>query len=47
MEVSVRNVSPERSSSLPEDCERELRRFFIPEYEIYERASPREAGGEW
>ncbi len=38
VEVSVRNASPERSSSLPEDCERALRRFFIPEYEIYERA---------
>jgi hypothetical protein len=38
VEVGISNVSPERSFSLSEGCERELRRFFTPEYEIYERA---------
>jgi hypothetical protein len=38
VEVGLRNVSPKRSFSLSEECERELRRFFTPEYELYERA---------
>ena len=38
VEVGVRNVSPERSFSLSEGCERDLREFFAPEYELYERA---------
>lgn len=38
VEVRVSNVSPERSFSLPEGCERELREFFAPEYRIYEQA---------
>ncbi len=36
--VGFRNVSPERSFSLSEGCERELRRFLAPEYELYKRA---------
>jgi hypothetical protein len=38
VQVGVRNVSPERSFSLSEECERELREFFRPEYRIYQRA---------
>jgi Sulfotransferase family len=38
VQVKVRNVSPERSFALSEGCERELRRFFKPDYRIYEQA---------
>jgi hypothetical protein len=38
VEVEVRNASPERSFSLSEECERELRKFFTPEYRVYEKA---------
>jgi hypothetical protein len=38
VEVSSANTSPERSVSLSEECEIELREFFAPEYRIYERA---------
>jgi hypothetical protein len=38
VEVGAANTSPERSYSLSEECERELREFFAPEYSIYERA---------
>jgi hypothetical protein len=38
VKVGVRNVSPERSFSLSEGCERDLREFFAPEYRIYEQA---------
>ncbi len=38
VKVGVRNVSPERSFSLSEGCERELREFLAPEYRIYEQA---------
>jgi hypothetical protein len=38
VEVAARNVSPERSFSLSEECEHELRTFFEPEYRIYEQA---------
>ena len=38
VEVGIKNVSPERSFSLSEECERELREFFRPEYRIYQRA---------
>ena len=38
VEVEVRNVSPERSFSLTEECKCELREYFAPEYHIYERA---------
>ena len=36
--LKVRNVSPERSFSLSEEGERELREFFKPDYRIYEQA---------
>ena len=36
--MGLRNVSPERSLSLSEQCERELRAFFQAEYRIYEQA---------
>ena len=38
VKVPVKNASPGRSFDLPEACERELRGFFAPEYEIYESA---------
>ena|SRR5215218_8099151 len=38
VDVGARNVSPKLSFSLSEECERELRKFFAPEYRIYERA---------
>jgi hypothetical protein len=38
VEVGSENTSPERSFSLSEECEIELREFFAPEYRIYERA---------
>ena len=39
VEVDVRNVSPEQSFDLSEECERDLREFFAPEYELYGRAT--------
>jgi hypothetical protein len=39
--VELKNVSPERSFSLSEECEHELREFFQPEYRIYQRAIAR------
>jgi hypothetical protein len=38
VEVGSVNTSPERSFSLSEECEIELREFFAPEYRVYERA---------
>ena len=38
VKVGVTNVSPARSFSLSEGCERELREFFEPEYRIFEQA---------
>jgi hypothetical protein len=38
VEVGYANTSPERSYSLSEECEAELREFFAPEYRIYQRA---------
>ena len=38
VEEDSANTSPERSFSLSEECEIELRTFFAPEYRIYERA---------
>ena len=38
VEVGTSNVSPERSFSLSGGCERDLREFFAPEYELYGRA---------
>jgi len=38
VEVGSVNTSPERSFSLSEEREIELRKFFDPEYRIYERA---------
>ena len=38
VEVGSANTSPERSFSLSEECEIELREFFAPEYLVYERA---------
>ena len=38
VEVGSANTSPERSSSLSEECDIELREFLAPEYRIYERA---------
>jgi hypothetical protein len=38
VEVGSANTSPERSFSLSEECEIELREFLAPEYHIYERA---------
>ena len=38
VEVGSVNTSPERSFSLSEECEIELREFFAPEYRIYERS---------
>jgi len=38
VEVSSANASPQRSYSLSEECELELREFFAPEYRIYEQA---------
>ncbi len=38
VEVGSVNTSPERSVSLSEECEIELREFFAPEYRIYEQA---------
>lgn len=38
VKVGTKNVSPKRPFSLSEECERELREFFEPEYRIYERA---------
>jgi len=38
VEVGSVNTSPERSFSLSEKCEIELREFFAPEYRIYERS---------
>ena len=38
VEVGLTNASPERSFSLTEECERDLRDFFAPEYRIYQRA---------
>ncbi len=41
VEVGSTNTSPQRSYSLSEECELELREFFAPEYRIYERAIDR------
>jgi hypothetical protein len=38
VEVGSANTSPERSFSLSDECQIELREFFAPEYLIYERA---------
>lgn len=38
VEVRTKNASPGIAWSLSEDCERELRRFFAPEYRLYEQA---------
>jgi hypothetical protein len=38
VEVGSENSSPQRSFSLSEECELELRKFFAPEYRIYEQA---------
>jgi hypothetical protein len=38
VEVGSANTSPQRSYSLSEECERELREFFAPEYRIYDQA---------
>ncbi|MDQ3602868.1 MAG: hypothetical protein M3385_03290 [Actinomycetota bacterium] len=38
VEVGSENTSPQRSFSLSEKCELELRQFFAPEYRIYEQA---------
>ncbi len=38
VEVGAANTSPERSVSLSEECEIELREYLAPEYRIYERA---------
>jgi hypothetical protein len=38
VQVSLKNVSPERAASLSETCKREVREFFTPEYLIYEQA---------
>jgi hypothetical protein len=38
VEVGSANASPERPFSLSDECEIELRKFFAPEYQIYERA---------
>ncbi len=38
VEMGIKNVSPGRSFELSGACERDLRQFFAPEYEIYERA---------
>ena len=38
VEVGSANTSPERSFSLSEEYELEVRKFFAPEYRIYERA---------
>jgi len=38
VEIGTANTSPERSYSLSDECEIELREFFAPEYRIYERA---------
>lgn len=38
VQVSLKNVSPERAASLSETCKREVREFFTPEYRIYEQA---------
>jgi hypothetical protein len=39
VEVDVTNFSPNRLSSMSEECNRELHEFFAPEYRIYERAN--------
>jgi hypothetical protein len=39
VDVGSVNTSPERSPSLSGECEIELRKFFAPEYHIYERAT--------
>ena len=36
--IAVENTSPDRSGSGSPEVERELREFFVPEYEIYESA---------
>ena len=36
--VEIKNISPERSFSLSEECERELQEFLRLEYRIYRRA---------
>jgi hypothetical protein len=38
VDLEVKNVSPKRSFSLSEVCERDLREFLRPEYRIYQRA---------
>ncbi len=38
VEIGTSNVSPKRSYSLSEECGRDLRGFFAPEYRLYERA---------
>jgi hypothetical protein len=38
VEVGIENVSPKRTFSLSEECEHDLRKFFAPEYNIYEQA---------
>jgi hypothetical protein len=38
IEVGSTNTSPQRSYSLSEECEIELRAFFATEYRIYEQA---------
>lgn len=38
VKVGVKNVSPKMTYSLSEECERELKTFLEPEYQIYEQA---------
>ena len=38
VEVGTEHMSPPRPFSLSEECERELREFFAPEYRIYKQA---------
>ena len=39
VEIGTTNVSPERSYELSDGCERDLREYFAPEYEIYDSAA--------
>lgn len=39
VEVGIRNVSPDMSFSLSEECENDLRTFLKPEYDIYNGAA--------
>ena len=38
VEVKTSNISPKRSFSLSRGCERELRQFYAPEYELHGQA---------